>query len=70
MTTTYLFTYCEYGGGEVASCAVICGETFADGFERGLNLRIDAETHYLVREEIGEGVTESLAELEPWLEAA
>jgi hypothetical protein len=46
---------------EVAACAVTCDEDFADGFERGLNLRIDAETHYLVREEIGKGVTDLVA---------
>ena len=50
----YLFTLCEYGGQEVASCELICEEDFAHGFERGLNLRINQETHYIVREEIGE----------------
>ena len=67
----YLFTLCEYGGGESASCKLVCEEAFADGFERGLNLRIDQETHYVVREEIGdEGLAGRVAELGPWTEAA
>jgi len=67
----YLFTLCEYGGGESASCKLVCEEAFADGFERGLNLRIDQETHYVVREEIGdEGLAGRVAELGPWIEAA
>ena len=52
---TYVFTICEYGGGEMASCRLTCREEFADGFELGLKMRIDEDTHYIVREEIGEG---------------
>ena len=67
----YLFTLCEYGGGESATCRLTSDEAFADGFERGLNLRINQETHYIVREEIGdEAAPDRLAELEPWTEAA
>jgi hypothetical protein len=67
----YLFTWCEYGGGEIASCRVTCDRPFADAFERGLNKRIDADAHYVVREEIGEDdVIGRLAELEPWVAAA
>ncbi len=51
---TYLFTICEYGGGEIASCKLTCEEDFADGFELGVNMRINEDTHYIVREEIGE----------------
>jgi len=68
---TYLFTLCEYGAGEVASCELTCEEDFADGFERGLNLRINQETHYILREEIGEEAPgDHVAVLEPWAEAA
>jgi hypothetical protein len=67
----YLFTWCEYGGGEVASCRVTCDGAFADAFERGLNARVDEDTHYVVREEIGDDeVTGRVAELEPWVAAA
>jgi hypothetical protein len=67
----YQFTLCEYGGGELASCRLICDEDFADGFERGLNTRIDQETHYLVREELRDAeATGRVAELDPWREAA
>jgi hypothetical protein len=67
----YLFTLCEYGGGESATCKLTSGEAFADGFERGLNLRINQETHYIVREEISDdAVADRLAELDPWIEAA
>ena len=51
---TYLITLCEYGRGEIASCKLTCAEDFAEGFELGLNMRLDDETHYIVREEIGE----------------
>ena len=50
----YLFTICEYGGGEIAWCTLTCEEGFADGFERGVRMRINEEVHYIVREEIGE----------------
>ena len=50
----YLFTICEYGGGEIAWCTLTCEEGFADGFELGVRMRINEEVHYLVREEIGE----------------
>ena len=67
----YLFTLCEYGGGESATCRLSSDEAFADGFERGLNLRINRETHYIVREVIDdEAASNRLAELEPWTEAA
>jgi hypothetical protein len=67
----HLFTICEYGGGEVASCTLTCDEDFADGFELGVTMRIDADTYYIVREEIGEAdVAGSAFILEPWVEAA
>ncbi len=70
-TNAYLFTLCEYGGGEKASCKLICDEAFAEGFERGLNLRIDEDKHYIVREELGEeDVADDVAVLDPWTEAA
>ena len=50
----YLFTICEYGGGEIAWCTLTCEEGFADGFELGVRMRINEEVHYIVREEIGE----------------
>ena len=50
----YLFTICEYGGGEIAWCTLTCEEGFADGFERGVRMHINEEVHYIVREEIGE----------------
>ena len=50
----YLFTICEYGGGEIAWCTLTCEEGFAEGFELGVRMRINEEVHYLVREEIGE----------------
>ena len=66
---TYVFTICAYGGGEIASCRLTCGEEFADGFELGLKMRIDEDTHYIVREEIGEGDgADHVATLEPWIE--
>lgn len=62
---TYLFTLCEYGGGEIAATKLISDEAFADGFERGVNMRINDETHYIVREEIGEeDVVDRIAELD------
>ena len=68
---TYRFTICEYGGGEIASCTLSCEEGFAYGFELGVTLRIDEETHYIVREEIGdEDFAGHTAVLEPWIEAA
>ena len=68
---TYVFTICEYGGGEMAYCTLTCNEEFAVGFELGLKMRIDEETYYIVREEIGEGdVADDTATLEPWIEAA
>jgi len=68
---TYLFTLCEYGGGETASCEVVCDEAFADGFERGLHLRLNQDTHYVVREEIDdESLAGRIAELGPWIDAA
>jgi hypothetical protein len=67
----YVFTICEYGGGEIASCRLTCGEAFADGFEVGLSMRIDEDTHHIVREELGEGEdTDHGVTLEPWIEAA
>ncbi len=67
----YLFTVCEYGGGELASCRLVCAEPFADGFERGVNLRLDGETQYLVREELGEAdAARGHAILDGWIEAA
>jgi hypothetical protein len=67
----YVFTICEYGGGEIAFCRLTCGEAFADGFEAGVRMRIDEDTHYIVREEIGETVEAGhAATLEPWIEAA
>jgi hypothetical protein len=66
-----MFTICAYGGGELATCTLTCSEEFADGFERGLTLRIDEDTHYIVREEICESdVGDHAAVLEPWIEAA
>ena len=53
----YRFTLCERGGVEIASCRLTCDAEFADGFERGMELRIDAETQYIVRESIGESET-------------
>jgi hypothetical protein len=67
----YLFTVCEYGGGEIASCTLTCEADFADGFERGVTMRINEDTHYIVREEIGEAdVADRAFILEPWAEAA
>ena len=50
----YRFTLCERGGVEIASCRLTCDEEFADGFERGMELRIDDESQYIVREALGE----------------
>jgi hypothetical protein len=67
----YLVTVCEYGGAEVAACRLTCSDEFADGFERGLKMCIDEDTHYVLREEIGEcDVADHTAILEPWVEAA
>jgi hypothetical protein len=51
---TYRFTLCERGGVEIASCRLTCDAEFADGFERAMNLRIDDNSQYIVRELIGE----------------
>jgi hypothetical protein len=68
---TYEFTICEYGGGEIASCRLTCGEAFADGFELGLRIRIEEDAYYIVREELGEGDdADHGVTLEPWVEAA
>jgi hypothetical protein len=67
----YVFTVCEYGGGEIVSCRLTCSEAFADGFELAVRTSIDEDTYYLVREEIGEGDNaDHTATLEPWIEAA
>jgi hypothetical protein len=67
----YLFSVCAYGGGEVAWCTLSCEEDFADGFELGVNLRINQETHYIVREEIGEESFGCHApSFDPWIEAS
>ena len=67
----YLFTICEYGGGEIASCTVTCAEDFADGFERGVSTWIDEATCYILREEVGEGDGDGhTAIVEPWADAA
>ena len=67
----YLFTICEYGGGEIAWCTLTCEEGFADGFELGLKTHIDEEAHYVVREEIGEeDAGGHLATVGPWIQAA
>jgi hypothetical protein len=50
----YRFTLCERGGVEIASCRLTCDAEFADGFERAMNLRIDDDSQYIVRESIGE----------------
>ena len=68
---TYLVTVYEYGGGEIASCGLTCDKEFADGFERGLTMCIDEDTHYIVREEIGESdIADHAATVELWIEAA
>ena len=68
---TYLFTICEYGGGELAWCALTCDEGFAVGFELGVRMRLDEDVQYIVREEIGEadpaGGTPTVG---PWIQAA
>ena len=46
----YRFTLCESGGLEIASCRLTCDAEFADGFERGMTLRIDQDSQYIVRE--------------------
>lgn len=46
----YRFTLCESGGVEIASCQLTCDAEFADGFERGMSLRIDQDSQYIVRE--------------------
>jgi hypothetical protein len=51
---TYRFTLCERGGVEIASCRLTCDAEFADGFERAMNLRIDDDSQYIVRESLGE----------------
>jgi hypothetical protein len=56
-TVIYRFTLCERGGVEIASCRLTCDAEFADGFERGMELRIDDETQYIVREAIDESET-------------
>ena len=67
----YVFSICEYGGGEIASCRVTCTEDFADGFELGLKMRIDEAAYYILREEIDEGgVDGHTAIIEPWTNAA
>ena len=48
----YRFTLCERGGVEIASCRLTCDAEFADGFERAMNLRIDDDSQYIVRESI------------------
>ena len=68
---TYLFTICEYGGGEIAWCTLTGEEGFARGFELGLRTHIDEEVHYIVREEIGEeDVAGHFATVGPWFQAA
>jgi hypothetical protein len=68
---TYRFTICEYGGEEVAWCTLTCGERFAEGFERGVRMRLDEDLHYIVREEIGEEDTDDhTATVGPWIQAA
>jgi hypothetical protein len=67
----YLFSVCEYGGGEIGWCTVSCEESFADGFELAVKMHINEETHYVVREVIGEEDTAGHApSLDPWIEAA
>ena len=67
----YLFTICEYGGGEIAWCTLTCEEGFAHGFELGLRTHIDEDAYYVVREEIGEADDGGhLATLGPWIQAA
>jgi hypothetical protein len=67
----YLFSVCEYGGGEIAWCTLSSGEGFADGFELGVKLRINQETHYVVREAIREeDIAGNAPSLDPWIEAA
>jgi hypothetical protein len=67
----YLFSICEYGGEEIAWCTLTCEEGFADGFELGVGMRINEETHYIVREEIGEeDVAGRVASVGPWIQAA
>ena len=67
----YLFTICEYGGGEIAWCTLTCEEGFAEGFELGVRMRINEEVHYIVREEIGEeDLAGHTAAIGPWTQAA
>jgi hypothetical protein len=67
----YVFTICEYGGDEIAWCAVTCEEGFADGFELGVRMRIDEDVHYVVREEVGgEDLAGRTATVGPWMKAA
>ena len=63
----YLFTICEYGGGEIAWCTLTCEEDFADGFELGVRMRLNEDVHYIVREEIGEeDLAGHTATVGPW----
>ena len=57
----YVFTVCEYGGGEIASCRLTCGEAFADGFEVGVRMHIDEDTHYVVRRRSAKATTPTTA---------
>ena len=67
----YLFTICEYGGGEIASCTLTCEEDFAHGFELGVRMRLNEDLHYIVREEIGEeDLAGHTATAGPWIQAA
>jgi hypothetical protein len=66
----YLFTICEYGGGEIAWCTLHCGESFAAAFEFGVSTRLDEDVHYIVREELGEAdLAEDTASVGPWIPA-
>ena len=68
---TYLFTVCEYGRGEIGWCIVTCEQGFADGFELALTTHLDAELHYVVREQIGEeDIAGQTATVGPWIQAA
>ncbi len=55
----YRFTLCERGGVVIASCRLTCDREFADGFERAMNLRIDDDSQYIVRESLGEAESEN-----------
>ena len=67
----YLFTICEYGGGEIAWCTLTCEEGFADGFELGVRMRINEDVHYARAERSAKKTSPATPQpLVPWTEGA